>query len=698
MLAATAAVMTFSAMTVSAQNPGGVLVVNEISNGTNGTKEFVELIAGSSDSSITPNNLVDVSGWIIDDNNGIFSGGAASGKGISQGHLRLTGDAVWTSLPAGTLVVLFNGENYDTTLYGTNFNQAVANAQTTGYYANGNAIYVAAGLSKIVEANYYTPIFNNAAYCGSSSYLEDTTWSVVGLRNDCGGDGIQTRCPGCGDFGEPTFYHGVSYGTDMAAVASQGFLAGAYVELLSQEEDSTCATAKNFYLDNATTIANTGNGAFWAYGAANTATPGAANSSANATLISNIAGITGGYVFGRCVPTEIPEEPVDTTSGRGKGVLVVTEISNGPSGNCEYAEMIVANCGADASEFVDVRGWIIDDNSGNFSVNGCVTGTGIGNGHYRLTFDSTWQKVPVGSVIVVYNAGTTTSTTDNCYNLPTSFQYNSSTGVYYLPIAANGTVLPGTAHIEAYSATPAVGSCIYCPTGTANTYVAASNWSGIASFNNTNDAFQVRCPGCNTMFSGAPTFYHGFGYGPATGNNAYAPIAATTNSVGGAVKNTSGSASFFEFTGATAADLANGAQWTKTAAPAASMTPPATIGAVNVTFKNNVLSHNLNLPCCNSTTTLARYNNSGLNNAAAEAQGIVAYPNPANNVLNIEFPATDNTVSVKVIDLNGRTVAEQNATGKSKVQFDVTGLNSGFYIYQVITNGAIQSGKVLINK
>lgn len=700
-LAASAAIMLFSAMKTSAQNPGGALIVNEISNGANGDKEFVELVAGSSDSTVSPNPLVDISRWIIDDNNGIFSNGSGSGKGISQGHLRLTQDSVFQNFPAGALLVLFNGENFDST--NTNFNQAVANAQTTGYHYASGAFYVAAGLSFLVESTWYTPTTTNAAYCSTSPYFPDTTWSMIGLRNDCAGDGIQTRCPGCEDFGEPTFYHGISYGTGMNAVAPQGFFGAAKVTLVAEQEDSTCAAGKRFYLNTATTLAAIDDNASWNYGVYSAATPGAANSTQNATLISNIGNRANGYIFGRCQLTEIPTDPEDTTSKRGKGVLLVTEVSNGPAGGCEYAEMIVANCGTDESNLVDVRGWILDDNAGNFSVNGCVTGTGIGKGHYRLSFNETWRQAKVGDVIVVYIAnGTTSGTNNNCYNLPTAYQYNATTGVHYLPISSNGTVMPGTANIEMYASTPDIGSCQYCPTGTPGTYTTAANWTGVMSFGNSADAFQVRCPGCNSMYAGAPKFYHGFGYGPLTGSQPFAPIPASAGNAGGALRSGSGSGSVFEFAGTLPTNLDDSAFWTKSAAPAASMTPPATIGAVNAGFKANVLAHNLNLPCCGSPNVIGRFantNTSGLNNTAVEAQGIFAYPNPANSVLNIEFPASENNVTVKVIDLNGRLAAQQTvAAGKTLVQFDVNNMAPGFYVYQVIANGTARSGKILINK
>lgn len=685
--------MAFTSVNTNAQNVGGVLLVNEISNGPNGTKEYVELVAGATDSTFAT-NITDVSGWIIDDNNGIFSNGIGSGLGISQGHLRLTNDSLWQNIQAGTLIVLFNGKDYDTASYGptgsvnSNFANAVANANTTGFSSDANgSIYVAVGLSKLVNANYYTPNFAANNYCGTASILRDTTWDVIGISNSCAGDGIQTRCPGCTSVsGEPTFYHGISYGTSMFAVASQGFLAGAHVTV----DTPACGTRRVIYLNNAVTPDDAGNGAFWGVDSVNTihSTPGLPNTTANASYISNIANF--GVVFGRCQNTPIVTPPADTASKAGKGVVMVTEISNGPAGTCEYAELLVANNGTDRSDSVDIRGWILDDNSGNFSVAGCTTGVGISSGHYRFGLtDATWAKVPVGALIVVYNIG------DNCYALPTSFTFDPVNVVYYIPVSNTGTINPGTLHLEGFNGTPAANNCIYCTTPN-NTYTIANNWGNAVGFNNSFDAFQTRCPGCNSMFAGAPAFYHGFGYGPATGATAYAPISATVASLGGAVINGAGTASKFEFTGTTVAQFGNGTFWTKSTADAAGA-PPASLGSINATLRSAVIAHALVFPICGATST-ARQTNTNVNNIASESNGVYVYPNPATQTLFVEFPASETAVSVKLIDLNGRVIAEKSASSTTKVEFNVGNVAPGFYIYQVINNGKLSSGKVLINK
>src|SRR3989338_2010156 len=86
----------------------------------------------------------------------------------------------------------------------------------------------------------------------------------------------------------------------------------------------------------------------------------------------------------------------------GEG-LIINEWSNGPSGNQEFYEFVVAGiCGTS----VDIRGYILDDNNGTFTNPADYSGTasGIAPGHFRFTYDPQWAAIPVGSLIVVYNA------------------------------------------------------------------------------------------------------------------------------------------------------------------------------------------------------------------------------------------------------------------------------------------------------
>ncbi|MBM3186896.1 MAG: hypothetical protein FJZ67_11410, partial [Bacteroidetes bacterium] len=68
--------------------------------------------------------------------------------------------------------------------------------------------------------------------------------------------------------------------------------------------------------------------------------------------------------------------------------LVINEVSNGSAGNQEYIEFIVVddaasyNCNSGAPPCVDIRGWIIDDNSGYHGAGGVAPGSN------RFSFNS----------------------------------------------------------------------------------------------------------------------------------------------------------------------------------------------------------------------------------------------------------------------------------------------------------------------
>jgi hypothetical protein len=61
--------------------------------------------------------------------------------------------------------------------------------------------------------------------------------------------------------------------------------------------------------------------------------------------------------------------------------IIINEFSNGPSGTKEYMEFLTVGC---PGQTVDIRGWIFDDNNGDFS-GGPTTGIGIALGHSRFS-------------------------------------------------------------------------------------------------------------------------------------------------------------------------------------------------------------------------------------------------------------------------------------------------------------------------
>ena len=173
----------------------------------------------------------------------------------------------------------------------------------------------------------------------------------------------------------------------------------------------------------------------------------------------------------------------------GTGVII-NEWSNGPSGNKEYYEFVVAGeCGT----LVDIRGYILDDNNGTFTnpVDYSGTVSGIAPGHFRFSYAAQWASIPVGSLIVIYNNN------DANASLPADDPTDSNTDSLYVVPHDNALFERCTT----FPATSAPDS-VYTPC----TYATAptTGWNPL-SLRNGGDAIQVRNPD--------GSYYHGVSYG-----------------------------------------------------------------------------------------------------------------------------------------------------------------------------------------
>ncbi len=161
--------------------------------------------------------------------------------------------------------------------------------------------------------------------------------------------------------------------------------------------------------------------------------------------------------------------------------LVLNEVSNGPSSD-EYIELLVTGTPGGT---VDLRGWIVDDNNGSFSGT-TTTGVGISAGHFRFDNSCTWEKVRVGSLIVLYNEANRNALLPPSDD-PTDGDLDF---LYVVPVRNAG----GCGTIVGNSGDYLDGNCT-SPSTSDSTYAAATvgpRWSTV-SFGN-NDAVQVRAP------------------------------------------------------------------------------------------------------------------------------------------------------------------------------------------------------------
>lgn len=175
------------------------------------------------------------------------------------------------------------------------------------------------------------------------------------------------------------------------------------------------------------------------------------------------------------------------------GQLIINELSQGPSGNQEFIELLVTGtpaCGG--SNTVDLRGWVIDDNN---SWHASGTGTGIAGGHARFDSINQWANVKIGSLILIYNdadmsapvSALTVDTTDA-----------NNDGVYIVPVSSSviqkNITLPAS---NGTMTTYGVPGTVYSPTGT---YISLGMANG-------GDAFHTVSPANYT------TAYFAIGWG-----------------------------------------------------------------------------------------------------------------------------------------------------------------------------------------
>lgn len=187
--------------------------------------------------------------------------------------------------------------------------------------------------------------------------------------------------------------------------------------------------------------------------------------------------------------------------------VIINEFSqiNGIGYAAEYVECLVTGT---PGTTIDLRNWIFDDNNGDFA-NGPGSSSGLARGYIRFSNNCTWEKVPVGSLIVFYNAKTTGTGNNGGLNMntryglvddPTDQDFNF---VYVVPI--DDTSSDYFEGHDGTGATPYSGTS-GC-TGASNAYgsvFGTPDWSSVG-YRNSGDATQIR--------KADQTYFQGISYG-----------------------------------------------------------------------------------------------------------------------------------------------------------------------------------------
>ncbi len=79
---------------------------------------------------------------------------------------------------------------------------------------------------------------------------------------------------------------------------------------------------------------------------------------------------------------------------------------------------------------------------------------------------------------------------------------------------------------------------------------------------------------------------------------------------------------------------------------------------------------------------------------------VTIYPNPANNIINVETNFTKKqTINADIYSINGSLVSNTNTTNtQSGIQFDVSALPAGIYFLKIATNDFSTTKKIIITK
>lgn len=150
------------------------LIINEVSQGETGNQEYVELVVVDNTVTFDCNNTqppcIDIRGWIFDDNSGYHGT-----SGIATGAVRFSFNNLWSCVPLGTIILIYNGADPNPELPANDLS-----------LSDGNCSIIAPiGNTSLFESNLTTP---GAVACSypATGWTPGGDWSNTLLAN--GGD------------------------------------------------------------------------------------------------------------------------------------------------------------------------------------------------------------------------------------------------------------------------------------------------------------------------------------------------------------------------------------------------------------------------------------------------------------------------------------------------------------------------------
>ncbi len=237
------------------RHEGGGLILNEMSNGPGATQEYAEFVVYGNP--LDPTAPVDISGWIIDDNNY-----PQSGQGNAPGHIAF-GDC-YTAVPPGSILVIYHADDRNPALPPDDPDDT----------APADGVYIIPHNAECLDACITNPNISNPLYCPCSDIDFIPQGWTLNLRNS--GDAFQLRDP-CETVTQVLSWGNVLVTDDVAACPG-------YIDLGPDSQQGRFTHLTNRVSTNWYDVANYENIAV-----STLETPGAPNTPENAALINQLA-------------------------------------------------------------------------------------------------------------------------------------------------------------------------------------------------------------------------------------------------------------------------------------------------------------------------------------------------------------------------------------------------------------------------
>lgn len=420
------------------------LIINNVYQDQNSEVEWVELLVVGDPSS--PTSPVNLEGWIIDDNNGEFTS-AFGAEGLTQGALGLGG--LWNSVAPGSVIIIYNEAHKDPNLPADDHLDL-----------NGDQIFIVAGnhWSLYGCSDFPTAADPSYLFCDGAA----PSWSYIDL--DANADAIQVRAS------DKSLYHGFSYGNFTAPFPS--FTCGGTAWNIpsvgaARSIEFICGDwfdENNFEVKTAADR-----------------TTGDINSSSNLVTIVKLRSGDFDYTNPNNI-TNCEDPDITPPESSCFGGIVINEIHIDATGTQQWIELLVVGDPADPAAPVNLEGWLIDDNNGDFTPNSGSNGLSQG----ALGLGANWSSVNPGAIILIYNEN------DKDPNLPPDDHLDINGDDIFI-LAGNHWSLFGCSDF------PSAGSSSYILCDG-----ASPSWDYV-QIDITGDAVQVRAPD--------KSLYHGFSFG-----------------------------------------------------------------------------------------------------------------------------------------------------------------------------------------